>query len=94
MHEEGFKASASLRIRTLKGGWKFAEDNDRSEYVAIRRVELRVQGNKKQGYHLIMTPDGLFTADTHHPDLQDALRAAEEAFGVSPDDWSKDVADA
>jgi len=84
------ESTVTARIRTLKGGWKVADDDDEAnypQYVSEREVELVIEGNPKSGYHLVMTPDGCFTADAHYSTVEDALGDAQEVFGVLPEDW-------
>lgn len=50
-------------------------------------VALEIQGTDRDGYHLVMSPQGVFTADSWHPTLRDAVAAAEELFDVSEDGW-------
>ena len=51
-------------------------------------MTLEIQGDAKNGYHLVMSPEGCFTADTWHESVEDAKATAEEAFGVPPHEWS------
>jgi hypothetical protein len=53
-----------------------------------RRVELEIQGDPKNGYHLVMSPEGCFTADSWHATLEDALADALGLFGVPIDGWT------
>ena len=84
------KAITNTKIRKLKGGWKVAEEGDDSEYVQELKVELCIQGNKKDGYHLVMMPEGCFAADYHYFSKQEAKDDAAEIFGVPVDGWSND----
>lgn len=76
------------KIRKLKGGWRLANDSDPVEYVTEVEVKLLIEGNMKNGYHLIITPDGFFTTDSHHETLEDAIESAKESFNISYSDWS------
>lgn len=51
------------------------------------RVQLEIQGDDNTGYNLIQRPDGFFTADTWHPTLDEAKRAATELFAVVSGVW-------
>lgn len=75
------------RIRKLKGGWKLADADDTSKYVQRLNVALSIQGSSKDGYHLIMQPEGLFAADTHHDTLAEAKEVAADVFGATDADW-------
>jgi hypothetical protein len=52
-------------------------------------VKLEIQGDSKDGYHLVMTPDGFFTADTWHATVDEAMAEAESLFGLSRERWAK-----
>ncbi|MDR8523718.1 hypothetical protein [Shewanella fidelis] len=75
-------------IRILKGGWRVAESEDEIKYVKRLVIALSIEGDPKNGYHLIMTPDGLFTADLHFDSIKEAKEEAEEYFEVSNIQWS------
>jgi hypothetical protein len=50
-------------------------------------VELEIQGDEKNGFHLVMSPDGCFTADTWHESVEDAKDTAHRLFGVGFEEW-------
>jgi hypothetical protein len=52
-------------------------------------IELEIQGDEKNGYHLIMSPAGFFTADEWYQSKEQALAAASELFGISPNKWNE-----
>lgn len=81
------KCTTKSKIRILKGGWKVAEENDDSKYVKELVVKLSIFGDKEKGYHLIMAPEGCFTADSYHKTLEDAIKIASEEFGVAESEW-------
>jgi hypothetical protein len=51
-------------------------------------VLLEIQGTRKHGYHLIMAPQGFFTADHWFESKQEALDNAQELFDIPPDSWA------
>ena len=61
--------------------------SDTSSLIQSRVVNLKIQGDGKDGYHLCMSPEGCFTADTWHETLEDAMGTAHRIFGVSPGKW-------
>ena len=81
--------SIVVRICGTANCWKVAEDSDPPELTRERSVSLEVQGDAKNGFHLIMSPSGCFTADTWHATLGDAFDVAYRAFGVRPESWSE-----
>lgn len=56
-------------------------------------ISLEIQGNDWDGYHLVMSPAGFFTADYWYHTKQDAVDDAEQLFGVHPDSWSENISD-
>ncbi len=74
-------------IRGSGNAWKVAEPSDPPASVLERVVTLEIQGNIADGYHLVMSPAGCFTADTWHESVKDAKDTAAEVFGVLPDEW-------
>jgi hypothetical protein len=53
-------------------------------------VLLEIQGDEKNGYHLVKAPDGFLAADSWHRTIGEAQQSARELFGVEPDQWSED----
>lgn len=82
------RAVAVVAIRGTCNAWKVAESSDPPNLVQERTVALEIQGNVRDGYHLLMAPAGCFTADTWHETVQDAKEAALRLFGVPPDGWA------
>ncbi len=81
-------ARARVKICTSgRDSWKVAEETDPTEHVHELDVDLEIQGNKSSGYHLVMSPDGCFTADTWHESKEDALETASAMFGVAVGNW-------
>jgi hypothetical protein len=81
------KAVAVVPIRGYSNTWKVAEPSDTGDTTQNRVVNLEIQGDGKDGFHLIMSPDGCFTADTWHETLEDAKDTAYRIFGVPADGW-------
>jgi hypothetical protein len=81
------KAFVTLPIRSWRNAWKLALPTDPREHVQDRQVTLEIQGDGATGYHLVMSPEGCFTADTWHDSIEDAKHTAQDAFGVSLDAW-------
>jgi hypothetical protein len=82
------KAIVVVRICGSGNAWKVGEPSDSAAQARERPVTLEIQGDAKNGYHLVMSPEGCFTADTWHESIADAKATAEELFNVPPDGWS------
>ena len=84
---ETLKARARTRICFWDAGWTVADASDLGEHVRDVEVSLEIQGDEKQGYFLVMSPEGGFTTDDWYATREEALRAACELFGVPVDAW-------
>ena len=51
-------------------------------------IELEIQGDEINGYNLVMSPEGFFTADYWYETKEEAMESAEELFGVTRLEWS------
>src|ERR1017187_6943834 len=68
--------------------WKVAAATDPTERIREVDIRLEIQGDDGSGYHLVMTPDGCFTADNWYRSKREALEAASEMFGTLIDGWA------
>ncbi len=80
------KANVVVPICGSGNAWKVGEPSD--PRASERPVTLEIQGNAQNGYHLVMSPEGCFTADTWHESIADAKATAEEIFNVPTDGWA------
>lgn len=85
---DALSAKVRSRIYFFGSGWKIAESSDPIENVRDVEVLLEIQGDTKDGYHLVMSPAGGFTADYWYASKQEALTSAFALFGVSSDERS------
>lgn len=82
------KTVAEILIRGYGNSWKVAEPSDTgTSHLQQRTVALEIRGDAKDGYHLVMSPEGYFTAETWHPSVEDAKETAFRIFGVPLDGW-------
>ena len=81
-----------VRTKALISGtfnaWKVAEPTDPVATIKEREVLLKIQGDTKNGFHLVMGPEGCFTADTWHATVEEAKDTALRLFDVHPKAWS------
>lgn len=80
-------ARTSAQICGTRNAWKVAEETDSTAHTEEREVQLEIQGDQTNGYHLVMSPEGCFTADSWHQNLDEALKTAMDLFDVSPTEW-------
>ena len=82
------RTQATFQICGTKNAWSIESDNPDAQR-AKTFVTLEIQGNSQDGYHLIMSPDGFFTADHWYENIDDAFEAGHELFSVSKEQWHK-----
>jgi hypothetical protein len=80
-------ASTKVRVWGTRDCWSLAPDGRAQADGVETVVLLEIQGDNHDGYHLVMSPAGFFTADSHHKTLDDALDAGSDLFGVARDHW-------
>jgi hypothetical protein len=51
-------------------------------------VELTIIGNEQNVFHLVMSPEGFFTADYWFATKAEAISSAFDQFGVPLEDWT------
>jgi hypothetical protein len=86
--ESRMRAVAAVPIRGSGNAWKVAGPSDPPDRAQEREVTLEIRGNAADGYHLVMSPSGCFTADTWHETIGDAKATAAQLFGVPADGWA------
>ena len=84
------KATVTAKIWGTKNSWSLAPNSeaDKRSPTAVS-VALTVEGNDKDGYNLVMNPDGFFTADHWYESEDDARASAAELFDASQIEWSR-----
>ena len=83
-----FRTQTTVQICGTKNAWSLESDNPnvpRTETL----VDLEIQGSDRDGCHLVMSPDGFFTADYWYENIDEAFEAGYEFFSVSRDQWHK-----
>jgi len=81
-------ATAKATVYGTSNRWSLSpfDSSDEGRMVDVR---LAIQGNAKHGFHLVQSPDGFFTADSHSPTLDDALTLAQELYGIPASAWTE-----
>ncbi len=87
---ESIVATVRAQIFGSKNGWSLGAEAAGGRPVVATECDvlLEIQGTKKHGYHLVMAPQGFFTADHWFETQQEALENAQELFGVAPESWT------
>ncbi|MCH9656024.1 MAG: hypothetical protein K0U86_18955 [Planctomycetes bacterium] len=86
---QSITAKTRARIYGTSQAWRLSFQADQTEVFKECEVSLEIQGDRRNGYHLVMSPSGFFTADSWHETRQDALEKANELFGIKFEEWSK-----
>lgn len=82
-------AKKVVKIWGTVNAWSLASESNASEPSTECETCLEIQGDDKNGYHLVMSPEGFFTADYWFKTKEEAIESAEELFGVTAREWSK-----
>ena len=82
-------AEARARIWGTTNCWSLSPGPESRDPGQECIVSLEIEGDRQNGYHLVMSPAGFFTADYWYETREDALNEAEELFGVRPDEWTE-----
>ena len=81
-------ATVNAKVFGTKNGWSLAPIEGKERESTDCEVLLEIQGTKKNGFNLVISPAGFFAADSWHETKQEALESAEELFGVSAESWA------
>jgi hypothetical protein len=81
------RAHTTARVYGTTNSWSLTPHRGYASEGRDCEVDLEIQGNEEQGYHLVMSPAGFFTADSWYKSQDDALAAALELFGVTREEW-------
>src|SRR5215475_8002912 len=68
------------RIWGSRNSWSLAPHRG---FKGECKVDLEIQGDEHNGYHLVMRPAGFFTADEWYASKDGALAAASKLFGIA-----------
>jgi hypothetical protein len=74
-------------IHGTRNAWSLGPRGD--EPGTECEVALEIQGDEREGFHLIMSPAGFFTADNWYRTSEEALRGASELFDVNAEEWKQ-----
>ena len=83
------KASKTVTIWGTSNAWSLDPEPGKSATGSESFTELEIQGDEKNGYNLVMSPEGFFTADYWFETKGEALESAEELFGVTKSEWTQ-----
>jgi len=81
------KAKKTVIIWGTSNAWSLEPSSGIKERRTEALTELEIQGTEKDGYNLVMSPEGFFTADYWYETQKEAIESAEELFGVKEAEW-------
>ena len=84
---KSINAKTKVSVWGTKNAWSLAPTSETGSLGTLCDVSVEIQGDQRNGYHLVMSPSGFFTADHWYETKTDALDAAKELFGVDHNDW-------
>ena len=76
------------RVWGTRNSWSLAPHRGLSGKGCECKVDLEIEGDDQNGYNLVMSPAGFFTADEWYESKDAALAAASKLFGVAHKQWS------
>ncbi len=82
-----WKVCKTIKIWGTNRSWSFEKGSYHQSIMTI--VEILLEGNTKDGYFLIKSPKGFFTADEHYDTFDEVMDSANEYFGIKEKDWNK-----
>lgn len=80
--------TTTARIWGTTNAWSAAQTEGPDQPNCECTIKLEIQGTDRNGYILVMSPSGFFTADYWYPTKQDALDDAFEIFSAARNAWS------
>lgn len=81
-----FSTTVLATIFGTKNAWSLEPDAP-SVPRTETAVDLEIQGSPKDGYHLVMSPEGFFAADNWYATLEEAFADGLSLFSVSREVW-------
>jgi hypothetical protein len=85
---EIIKTTKTVTIWGTSNAWSLEPQKGLSEASTESRTELEIQGDEKNGYNLVMSPEGFFSADYWYKTKEEAIESAEELFNVTRSEWT------
>lgn len=70
-----------------RNSWSVSWHSGLEKAGVERNVCLEIQGDEKDGYHLVKSPEGFFAADDWHMTIEEAQKSAGELFNVEDLQW-------
>jgi hypothetical protein len=85
-------AHTRARIFGNATSWSLSPQPGYSSEGSDCAVQLEIQDDAERGYHLVMAPEGFFTADSWHQSLDEAFASAHQLFDLTAREWAESAA--
>ena len=72
-----------------KNAWSLAPPDGSTSAPTECEVVVEIQGDEKNGFHFIMSPNGFFTADTWSETVDEAFNDGKQLFDLNRKDWRR-----
>lgn len=82
------KTQKTVMIWGHSNAWSLEPESEKSTPCTESLTEIEIQGDDNNGYNLVMSPEGFFTADYWYESLEVAKESASDLFGVTESEWS------
>lgn len=83
-----FRTQTTVQICGTKNAWSLESDDSNAPRTETL-VNLEIQGSTRDGYNLVMLPDGFFTADYWYETIDEAFEAGFKLFSISKGQWEE-----
>ena len=84
------KSKLINKVITIYGtpnSWSLSESETKRNKINNTSTSIHFEGNDKEGYHLVISPEGYFTADSWHESKKEAIEAAKELLNIPESEW-------
>ena len=82
-------AKTTARIWGSPNAWSLAPAKGGPPPWRDSDVSLEIRGNPRDGFHLVIRPDGFFATDYGYASQQEAISGAKQLFDLPEHRWTK-----
>ena len=80
-------AKTRTQVWGNRNAWSLARPDQSFSPATECEIVIEIQGDTKNGYNFIMSPDGFFTADSWCESLDEAFEDGKQLFDIDRGDW-------
>lgn len=81
-------ATTEATVWGSRNAWSLSEQAGYKKETPYCSISIEIQGDAKNGFHFVMSPEGFFTADTWHETWEEAIQLGNELFDLNLSDWT------